>query len=322
MFEIFTSLADWAAYGVLRLPPGGQTAEAVHFFIEDTAKIFALLVVIVFIMGLFRSALDPERVRRMIARTPRGVAYGLAAVLGAVTPFCSCSSVPLFIGFLEAGIPLGVTMTFLIVSPMVNEIAVLILASTMGWTLTAVYVGVGIAVGIAGGVLTDRLRLERWVEDYVWTIRMGTAPSLAVDNSLRGRIRFAWGEVREIVGRIWLYVLIGIGVGALLHGYVPQDLFLRYAGADNPLAVPIAVLMGLPLYSNATGVIPIAEALLSKGLPIGTVIAFMMSTVAVSVPEFIILRKVLKPPMLAFFAGFLLIAFTGVGYLLNALFVA
>lgn len=320
MFEVFTALADWAAYGLLRLPPGDRTAEAVHFFIEDTTKIFALLVAVVFLMGLFRTALEPERVRRWIAGRSPATAYLLAAGLGAVTPFCSCSSVPLFIGFLEAGIPLGATMTFLIVSPLVNEVAVVILASVMGRTLTATYVGVGMAVGILGGALIDRLRLDRWVEDYVWTIRMGSAPTLAGDGSLRGRVRFAWGEVRDIVGRIWLYVLIGIGVGALLHGYVPQDLFARYASADNPFAVPVAVLMGLPLYSNATGVIPIAEALMAKGVPVGTVVAFMMSVVAISVPEFIILRKVLKPPLLVFFAGFLLIAFIGVGTLLNALF--
>jgi len=320
MFEVFTALADWTAFGLLGLAPGTKLADAVHFFVEDTTKIFVLLVAVVFVMGLFRTLLSPERVRGCIEGRSRGVGYVLAVLLGAVTPFCSCSSVPLFIGFLEAGIPLGVTMAFLITSPLVNEVAVVILASVMGWTMAAVYVAAGMAVGIVGGVLIDRLRMERHVEPYVWTIRMGAVARMEADTSLKGRVRYAWGEVREIVGRIWPYVVAGIAVGSVLHGYVPQDLFARYAAADNPFAVPAAVLMGLPLYSNATGVIPVAEALIAKAVPIGTVIAFMMSVVAISPPEFIMLRKVLKVPMLAFFGGFLSVAFVAVGYLLNILF--
>jgi uncharacterized membrane protein YraQ (UPF0718 family) len=321
MFDVFTRLADWTAYRLLGLDPGSKLADAVHFFVEDTTKIFALLTVIVFVMGLFRTLLSPEKVRGYIEGKSRGVGYLLAVVLGAVTPFCSCSSVPLFIGFLEGGIPVGVTMAFLITSPLVNEVAVVILASIVGWKLTAVYVATGMGVGIVGGVLIDRLRMERYVEDYVWKIRMGALAQVAVDTSLAGRVRYAWGEVTGIVGRIWLYVIVGIGIGAALHGYVPQELFARYAAADNPFAVPAAVLMGLPLYSNATGVIPVAEALLAKAVPVGTVIAFMMSVVAISPPEFIMLRKVLKVPMLAFFGGFLTVAFVLVGYLLNVLFV-
>lgn len=320
MFALFSRLADWVAYGLLGLDPGGRLAEAVHFFVEDTAKIFALLVLIVFVMGLFRSLLSPEKVRGYIEGRPRGLAYLLAVGLGAVTPFCSCSSVPLFIGFLEAGIPLGVTMAFLITSPLVNEVAVVILASIMGWKMTAVYVAAGLGVGLVGGILIDRLRMERYVEAYVWTIRMGALAQVAADGSPGARVRYAWGEVTAIVGRIWLYVVIGIAIGAALHGYVPEDLFARYAGADNPFAVPVAVLLGLPLYSNATGIIPVAEALIAKGVPIGTVIAFMMSVVGLSIPEFIMLRKVLKPPMLAVFGGFLAVTFIVVGVLLNALF--
>ncbi|HYH22676.1 MAG TPA: permease [Azospirillum sp.] len=320
MFEVFTLLADWAAYRLLGLAPDSKLADAVHFFVEDTTKIFALLVVIVFVMGLFRTLLSPEKVRGYIEGTSRGVGYVLAAVLGAVTPFCSCSSVPLFIGFLEGGIPVGVTMAFLITSPLVNEVAVVILASIVGWELTGVYVAAGMGIGIIGGVLIDRLHMERYVEDYVWKIRMGALAQVEVDTSPAGRVRYAWGEVRDVVGRIWLYVIVGIGIGAALHGYVPQELFARYAAADNPFAVPVAVLMGLPLYSNATGVIPVAEALLAKAVPVGTVIAFMMSVVAISPPEFIMLRKVLKVPMLVFFGGFLTVAFVLVGYLLNVLF--
>jgi uncharacterized membrane protein YraQ (UPF0718 family) len=320
MFEIFTRLADWTVTDVLALERGSKLADAVHFFVEDTTKIFVLLVVIVFVMGLFRTLLSPEKVRGYIEGTSRGVGYGLAAILGAVTPFCSCSSVPLFIGFLEGGIPVGVTMAFLITSPLVNEVAVVILGSIIGWKMTTVYVVTGISVGILGGILIDRFRMERWVEDYVWKIRMGAVVQAEMDGSLGGRVRYAWGEVRDIVGRLWLYIVVGIAIGSVLHGYVPQELFAQYAAADNPFAVPVAVLMGLPLYSNATGIIPVAEALLAKGVPFGTVIAFMMSVVGVSPPEFIMLRKVLKPQMLFFFGGYLTIAFMVVGYLLNVIF--
>lgn len=321
MFALFTHLADLITYSLLGLDPGGRLAEAVHFFVEDTTKIFVLLVVVVFVMALFRSVLSPERVRRSLEGRSRGLGYVLAVTLGAVTPFCSCSSVPLFIGFLEAGIPLGVTMAFLITSPLVNEVAVVILASVVGWKLTVVYVATGLGVGLVGGILIDRLRLERWVEGYVWNIRLGAVaiPDGALGG--RARIRSAWGEVRDIVGRIWLYVVIGIGIGAALHGYVPEDFLARVAGPANPFAVPLAVLMGLPLYSNATGIIPVAEALLAKGVPVGTTIAFMMSVVALSLPEFIMLRKVLKPEMLVFLAVFLSLSFVVVGLLLNALFV-
>jgi uncharacterized membrane protein YraQ (UPF0718 family) len=320
MFEVFAILADRVTYSLAGLERGSRLADAVHFFVEDTSKIFVLLTVIVFVMGLFRTLLSPETVRGYIEGRSRGAGYVLAVVLGAVTPFCSCSSVPLFIGFLEGGIPLGVTMAFLITSPLVNEVAVIILGSIIGWRMTVVYVVAGMSVGIVGGMLIDRLRMERFVEGYVWTIRMGAAPRIVTEACLAGRVRYAWGEVRDILGRIWLYVVLGIGIGAGLHGYVPGDMVARYAAPDNPFAVPVAVLLGLPLYSNATGIIPVAEALLGKGMPFGTVIAFMMSVVAISPPEFVMLRKVLKPPMLAFFASFLAVAFMLIGYLLNLLF--
>jgi uncharacterized membrane protein YraQ (UPF0718 family) len=243
----------------------------------------------------------------------------MAVALGAVTPFCSCSSVPLFIGFVEAGIPVGATMAFLITSPMVNEVAVVLLLSLLGWKLTALYVTTGLVVGIVGGALIDSLRLERWVEEYVWKIRVGAVDLPRERPTMATRVRFAWGEVRDIVGRIWAYVLVGVGLGAALHGYVPQDFFARYAGASNPFAVPLAVLAGVPMYSNASGIIPVAEALLGKGVPVGTVLALMMSVVALSLPEMIILRKVLTIRMLAFFAAYLAASFIVVGYLFNAI---
>ncbi len=320
MFAIFTWLADTVAWRWLGLQPGSRFGEAVHFFIEDTAKIFILLVIIIFAMGFLRAFIAPERVRELVAGKPRFVSYPLAVTLGAVTPFCSCSSVPLFIGFLEAGIPLGVTMAFLIASPMINEVAVVLLAAILGWQVATLYVVAGLAVGIVGGLLIEALRLEKWVEDYVWQIRMGKVVAPKVDTSSRGRLAFARREVREIIGRIWKYVLLGIAIGALLHGYVPAEWLGRQTAADNFLAVPLAALIGIPLYSGASGVIPVVESLLSKGVPVGTVLTLMMSVAAISLPEMIILRKVLKPQLIATFAGILFVAFIIVGYLFNALF--
>ncbi|PLX34980.1 MAG: hypothetical protein C0605_11785 [Hyphomicrobiales bacterium] len=317
MFEIFSILADFITYSLFGLAPASAAGKAVHFFIEDVTKIFFLLFSIIFIIGFFRSMLSPERVRRAVAGRPRAVSYPLAVGLGAVTPFCSCSSVPLFIGFLEAGIPLGVTMAFLIASPMINEVAVAVLAATLGWKVAAFYVGAGLVVGILGGLLIEALKLEKWVEEYVWKIRMGEVALPAPDSSFRARLAYAKGQVKEIAGRIWPYVLVGIGIGAVLHGYVPQDFLTRHAGASNPFAVPLAVLAGIPIYANATGVIPIAEALIDKQVPIGTVLALMMSVAAISLPEMIILRKVLKPQLIATFTGLLFVAFISVGYLFN-----
>ncbi len=319
MFEIFTKLADWSTYSVLGLTPKTHLAEAVHFFVEDVTKIFFLLVLVIFAIGLFRSMLTPERVRKVVAGRSRAVSYPMAVGLGAVTPFCSCSSVPLFIGFLEAGIPLGVTMAFLIASPMINEVAVVVLAAAVGWKIAVLYVVAGLTVGILGGLAIEFFKLEKWVEEYVWKIRMGETVLQQGATTLKQRVDYAWGQVKEIFGRIWIYVLIGVGIGAALHGFVPQEFFLKYASADNLLAVPSAVLVGIPLYSNATGVIPIVEALLSKGVPIGTVLALMMSVAAISLPEMIILRKVLKPQLIATFIGILFVAFITVGYLFNAL---
>ena len=317
MFEIFTRLADMVAYSLLGLVPGSQLGEAVHFFVEDVTKIFFLLALIIFLIGFFRSMLTPERVRKVVAGRSRMVSYPMAVGLGAVTPFCSCSSVPLFIGFLEAGIPLGVTMAFLIASPMINEVAVVVLAAAVGWQVAVLYVVAGLAVGIVGGLLIEFFKLEKWVEEYVWKIRMGETPVQVISGKFRDRLDFAFAQVKEIVGRIWLYVLIGVGLGALLHGFVPQSFFTENASTNNPFAVPLAVVVGIPLYSNATGVIPIVEALMSKGVPIGTVLALMMSVAAISLPEMIILRKVLKPQMIATFTSILFVAFVGIGYLFN-----
>lgn len=320
MLEGFTKLANFITYDALKLDPVTHLAEAVHFFVEDTTKIFFLLSTLMLIVGFLRSWVSPEKVRHWLDGKPKILAYFLAVILGAITPFCSCSSIPLFIAFLSSGIPLGVTMAFLITSPMVNEVAAILFGEAMGWNFTVSYVGVGMVIGMVGGALIDFLKLDKWVEPFVFQV---TAPTDDLDEpqlTIKKRFNHAWDETADILKRVWLYVLLGVGVGAGIHGFVPQEWFIVHAGADNLFAVPIAVLMAVPLYSNVTGVIPVAEVLIAKGLPVGTTLAFIMSTVAISLPELVILRKVLKFKMLVFFVAYLAFAFIIVGYGFNWLF--
>jgi len=315
---MFDSLANLIVYQWLGMNAESHSGAAIHFFVMDTAKIFFMLVIIIYVMGLLRALLSPEKVREYIRGKPKWLARTSAVTLGAVTPFCSCSSVPLFIGFVEAGIPLGVTFSFLIASPMINEVAVVILLGILGWKLTLMYVAAGLTVAYVGGMIMERFKPERWVEEYVWKIQMGETSLPEPDTSLVGRHRYAWGEVKEIVERLWKWVVAGIAVGALFHGYVPEGWVTEHLGGQNNwLAVPGAVLLGVPLYSNATGVIPVAEAMLGKGVAIGTTLAFMMSIAALSLPEMIILRKVVRWPALALYAGVLVIAFILVGWGFN-----
>ena len=315
---MFDSLANLIVYQWLGMNAESHSGAAIHFFVMDTAKIFFMLVIIIYVMGLLRALLSPEKVREYVRGKPKWLARTSAVTLGAVTPFCSCSSVPLFIGFVEAGIPLGVTFSFLIASPMINEVAVVILLGILGWKLTLMYVAAGLTVAYVGGMIMERFKPERWVEEYVWKIQMGETSLPEPDTSLVGRHRYAWGEVKEIVERLWKWVVAGIAVGALFHGYVPEGWVTEHLGGQNNwLAVPGAVLLGVPLYSNATGVIPVAEAMLGKGVAIGTTLAFMMSIAALSLPEMIILRKVVRWPALALYAGVLVIAFILVGWGFN-----
>ncbi len=315
---MFEALADLLVFRGLGLDSASHAAAALHFFVMDVTKIFAMLVLIIYLMGLLRAFLSPERVRDYVRDRPDWQARGMAVTLGAVTPFCSCSSVPLFIGFVEAGIPVGVTFSFLIASPMINEVAAVILVGILGWKLAALYVAAGLAVAWFGGLVMQRFRPERWVEAYVWKIQMGEGAVAAPDSSLSGRHRYAVGEVREIVGRVWKWVLLGIAVGALFHGYVPDSWVAENLASGRWYDVPSAVLLGIPLYSNATGIIPVAEAMLTKGVAMGTTLALMMSVAALSLPEMLILRKVVKWQALALFAGVLATAFTLVGWGFNA----
>ncbi|MCK5811096.1 MAG: permease [Cocleimonas sp.] len=316
MFDFF---ANWLLFGLFGLSSEASYAKSLHFFVMDLTKIFFMLVLVIYLMGLFRSFVSTERVRKYVQGKSDFVARSLAILLGAVTPFCSCSSVPLFIGFVEAGIPLGITFSFLIASPMINEIAVVMLLGIVGWKITLLYILSGIVVAFVGGLIIQKFKPERWVEDYVWKIQMGESPSIVQDNSLTARHRYALSEVKTIVGRIWKWVILGVGAGALFHGYFPQEWAASLGSANSLLAVPMAVILGVPLYSNAVGVIPLAEAMLLKGVAVGTTLAFMMSIAAISLPELLILRKVIKWQALALFTGIVTLSIILVGWFFNSI---
>jgi uncharacterized membrane protein YraQ (UPF0718 family) len=316
---MFESFANWGVFQLLGLSAHTNLSESIHFFVMDITKIFFMLVLIIYIMGLFRSFVSAEKVRRYVRGKSKIVARILAIVLGAVTPFCSCSSVPLFIGFVEAGIPLGVTFSFLIASPMINEIAVVMLWGIVGWKITVLYVLSGLIVAFVGGIIIEKFKPEKWVEDYVWKIQMGETPKMVQDTSLKARHYYAIAEVKEIVKRIWKWVILGVAAGALFHGYFPQEWAENLSGTSNFFTVPMAVLIGVPLYSNAVGVIPLAEAMLLKGVAIGTTLSFMMSIAAISLPELLILRKVIKWQALALFTLIVTVSIIIVGWTFNVI---
>ncbi len=311
------SFADYVVFSLLHLSPGSRLGSTLDFFIYDTLKIFLLLAVIIFGVAVIRSHFPPERTRRILSHEREYVGNVMAALLGIVTPFCSCSAVPLFIGFVESGVPLGVTFSFLISSPMVNEVALIMLWGLFGWRIALIYIGTGLLVAIVAGIVIGRLRMERHVQDYVWEMQVGG--SEVVDETLREKLDYAREYTAGLLKKIWPYVVVGVGVGGFIHGYAPQDFLVAYAGRDNPFAVPLAVLIGVPLYSNAAGVIPIVHALMEKGLPIGTTLAFMMAVTALSFPEAVILKNVLKNRLLAVFFGTVAVAIVIVGYLFNAI---
>jgi len=309
-------LSEHITYSIFNLEQGSRLADALLFFIYDTIKIFLLLSIIIFIVSVIRSYFPPERTRQILSHKKEFMGNIFAALLGVVTPFCSCSAVPLFIGFVEAGIPLGVTISFLIASPMVNEVAVVLLWGLFGWKVTLIYMSTGLFISITGGFIIGRLKLEKWIEEYVYQIHMGQGQEI-IKKTLREKVQYAKVNTKNILKRIWLFIIIAIGIGGFIHGYVPENFLTEYAGPQNPFAVPVAVALGVPLYSSAAGVIPIVYALVEKGLSIGTVLAFMMAVTALSLPEMIILRKVLKVPMLGVFTGIITVSIITVGYLFN-----
>jgi len=311
------SFADYLAFNLIGLTPGSRSGEALDFFIYDTLKIFLLLTAIIFVVAIIRSSFPPEKTKRILSHKREYVGNVLAALLGIVTPFCSCSAVPLFIGFVESGVPLGVTFSFLISSPMVNEVALIMLWGLFGWKIALIYIGTGLAVAIFAGMAIGKLKMERYVQDYVWQMQVGSAEIVVL--TFREKVDYAREYTLGLLEKIWPYVVGGVGLGAFIHGYVPSDFLVRWAGPDNVFAVPVAVALGVPLYSNAAGVIPIVHALMEKGMAIGTVLAFMMAVTALSLPEAIILSNVLKRPLLATFFGTVAAAIIVVGYLFNAI---
>lgn len=314
---MFQNFADWVTYQLLGIQIGSKLGDSLNFFIYDTLKIFFMLAVIIFIVSIIRTYFPPEKTKQLLSHKREFFGNISAALLGIVTPFCSCSAVPLFIGFLESGVPLGVTFSFLISSPMVNEIAVVMLWGMFGWKIAAIYMLSGLTVAVIAGMVISKLKLEHLVEEYVYQIKVGQVEIAQMSN--RERINHSVDYTKEIMKKIWMYVIVAIGLGAFIHGYAPEDLLVNYAGKDNLFAVPLAVAIGVPLYASAAGMIPIVYALMEKGMAIGTVLAFMMAVTALSLPEMIILRNVLKPKMLAIFASIMAVAITFTGYLFNAI---
>lgn len=318
-YNIIQPLADWLTYTLFGIAQGSHLGESVAFFLYDVPKILLLLSGMIFAISTLRSFFSPERTRALLGGKREGVGNLLASGLGVLTPFCSCSAVPLFIGFVESGIPLGVTFSFLIAAPMVNEVALVMLFGMFGWQVAALYLGAGLSIAVIAGIVIGRLKMERHVEDFVWQIKGGGGAVAAHMPTWAERFTESWRSTREIVGKVWLYVVIGIAVGAGIHGYVPESALADILGKGAWWSVPAAVVIGVPLYSNAAGVIPVVQALMAKGAALGTVLAFMMSVVALSLPEMIILRRVLKPRLIAAFVAVVGLGIIAIGYLFNLL---
>ena len=309
--------ADRVTYSLLGLAQGSPLALSVNFFVNDIIWVSLLLAIVVFGVAIVRSFITPQKVRRLVAGRTEGVGNVLAALLGIPTPFCSCSAVPLFIGFVESGVPLGITFSFLIASPLINEVAAAMLLAMFGWQIALIYIVSGLIIAIVAGIIIGRLRLEGEVEEFVWKCKMHDQADKPM--TWRERIDFGISESKSITLTVLPYIVLGIAIGAIIHGYAPADFLVSFAGPGNPIAVPIAVLIGIPLYSNAAGMIPIMQVLTAKGMAMGTALAFMMSVIGLSLPEIIILRKVIKLKLLLIFAGILFASFTLTGYLFNAI---
>ncbi len=317
MQDFLQLFADWLTYSILGLVQNSPLASSVNFFIYDSIKVTLMLAVIVFGVAIVRTFITPQRVKKWVGGRTEGIGNVVAALLGVPTPFCSCSAVPLFIGFVESGVPLGITFSFLIASPLINEIAAAMLFALFGWQIALIYIVSGLIIAIVAGIIIGRLHLESEVEEFVYKCKMYDNAEKAMN--WKDRLTFAKGESRDITLKVLPYIIIGIAIGAVIHGYAPSDFLVNIAGPHNPLAVPIAVLVGIPLYSNAAGMIPIMQVLTAKGMAMGTALAFMMSVIGLSLPEMIILRKVIKIKLILIFAGILFVSFTLIGYLFNAI---
>jgi uncharacterized membrane protein YraQ (UPF0718 family) len=316
MFYPIQLLADWLTYVVIRIAPKTFLGDAVNFFIFDTIKILILLFVIIFVVSIIRSYLPPEKIRAILSRKNKFVGNILASFLGIITPFCTCSAIPLFIGFIQAGVPLGTTFSFLIASPMINEVALILLFGLFGWKIAIIYIISGLFISIFSGIIIEKLNVKNLIEPFVFDNSINGNINLP-NKIMKERIVYALNYTKKIIKKVWLYVLIGIGIGAWIHGYLPADFLAQYAGSDKWYAVPLAVLIGIPLYSNAAGIIPLVSVLTEKGVSMGTTLAFMMSVTALSLPEFMILKKVMKIKLILIFAGIVGLGIIFTGYLFN-----
>lgn len=320
LYHYLQPLTDWLVDSVLRLPAGSHLTESIRFFIFEFPKVLLLLTLIIFFVGIIRTFFTPERTRKALEGKKTFTGNVLASLLGIVTPFCSCSAIPLFLGFVESGVPLGITFSFLISAPMINEVAVILLYGMFGWKTALIYIVTGLVIAIVAGWVIGLLKLEKWVEPWVYETKLGNAGISEEKVSFSRRIDMGFSAVREIVSKVWIYVAIGIAVGAGAHGYVPAEFMASFMGKDVWYAVPLSVLIGIPLYSNAAGIIPIVSVLIEKGASLGTALAFMMAVIGLSLPETIILRKVLKLPLIFTFVGVVASGILIVGYLFNLIF--
>lgn len=320
LYSNLQPVTNWLIDSVFGLENGTHLTEALRFFIFEVPKVLLLLTLIIFFVGIIRSYFSPERTRKLLEGKSLFTGNVMAAGLGIVTPFCSCSAIPLFLGFVESGVPLGVTFSFLIAAPMINEVAVVLLFGMFGWQTALIYVVTGLAIAILAGWTIGKLRLEHWVQDWVYQTRFGDSGDAEETTSFEQRIKFGYTAVKDIVGKVWIYVILGIAVGAGAHGYVPEDFMASLMGKSVWYSVPLSVLIGVPLYSNAAGIIPIVSVLIEKGASLGTALAFMMAVIGLSLPEMIILKKVLKLPMILTFVGIVALGIMVVGYLFNFIF--
>lgn len=319
IFYFVKVFADWVTFGILNIAPDSAMAYAVNFFIYDTIKILILLFVVMFCVSVFRTFITPEKTRRVLSHQNEYVGNVLASFLGIITPFCSCSAISLFMGFVEAGVPLGVTFSFLVAAPMINEVAVVLLWGVFGFKVMAIYIASGITIAVISGIIIGKMKVENLIEQSVFCSDNSSNGNANLKIRWKTRFKYAKNYTLGIISKIWIYIVFGIGVGALIHGYVPADFLAAYAGSDKWYGVLVATLIGIPLYSNAAGIIPLVGVLMEKGVAMGTVLAFMMSVTALSLPEFMILRKIMKIKLLAIFAGIVATGIIITGYLFNFL---
>ncbi len=320
IYHYLLQLTDWVIDSAMGMTTGAHLTEALRFFLFEFPKVLLLLVLIIFVVGIIRTFFTPERTRKALEGKKTFTGNVMAATLGIVTPFCSCSAIPLFLGFVETGVPLGVTFSFLIAAPMVNEVAIILLYGMFGWKVAAIYVGTGLAIAIVAGWVIGILKLEKWVEPWVYETHFGESVVEVEESAFANRIQSGYEAVKEIVGKVWLYVALGILVGAGAHGYVPEEFMAALMGKSAWYSVPLSILIGIPLYSNAAGIVPIVSVLIEKGASLGTALAFMMSVIGLSLPEMVILRKVLRIPLIFTFVGIVGFGIMIVGYLFNYIF--